>query len=94
MRSDAPGQRTRTRGAFPDLSTPEARESALQEADGAIYATSSKAPHESRKRFLVKALDAWGMELFPPTPDEVRIVGASLKKGVHLGLKLPFRISR
>ena len=81
LRKDAPGRKRRTRGSFPDLSTPEARQAALAAVDADVYAASSKAPTDSRLRFVNKTLHLYGMTPYPPTREKVRTLGAALKAG-------------
>ena len=81
LRKDAPGRNRRARGSFPDLSTPEARQAALAAVDADIYAASSKAPTDSRLRFVDKTLHLYGMTPYPPTREKVRTLGAALKAG-------------
>ena len=83
LRKDALGRPVRTRGKFPLLETPAARDATVEEVRADVYATSSQAGTKSGRKFLRKALAQWGQEPDPPSADKIELVATVLKQGCH-----------
>ena len=70
-------------GALPTWTGEADQLLALDELERDVYAASSRGPNESRLRTLHRALDAWGLDPFPPTLRTVRAFAATLKRGKY-----------
>jgi len=81
LRRDLPSRRAQTRGARPDLSTAAAQAAALEELERDVYAASNKRAVKSRRATLASMLESWGLPLYPPTPDALTKLAASIKAG-------------
>ena len=53
---------------MPDLSTQQARERAVAEFDGDVYAESSRASLEYKWRPVARIFDEWRVDIFHPLP--------------------------
>ena len=81
MCPDAPERLPWATGAPPDLSTPAARSTALEELDKGFYAPSSRASVKARRKAIQVLLGAWGLQPYPTDAEKLRALGASLKAG-------------
>ena len=81
LRRDAPARLPYATGAVPDLSTAEARETALTNFTLDIFAPSNRASVASRLRTCERLLEVWSLQMSPPTPKAIVALGASLKAG-------------
>ena len=82
MRADAPFRRGgNLAGALPAWRDESDQQRALEELERDAHASSTRESNESRLRTLHRALDAWGMDPFPPTLRAVGAFAATLKRG-------------
>ena len=65
------------------METEAERDAALAAVRAGRYADSSLAGVESHRRFIIKALDRWKLEPYPPTIEKVEMVAAVLKCGIY-----------
>ena len=81
LRWDAPARREKTKGHLTDLSSPHARDAALDDLVEGFHSASTRRAAHWKWTTIVKALQAWGLSPFPPTRDSVLALAASLKTG-------------
>ena len=68
-------------GALPAWKDELDQQRALAELERDAHAPSTRESNESRLRTLHRALDAWGLEPFPPSLRTARAFAATLKRG-------------
>ena len=81
LRSDHPGRKGYTRGAFPSLDTEEHRAAAAADLITEMYSSSSRETIKKRLDFVYKALRPWNLQPFPPSQDTLLALGSTLKAG-------------
>ena len=62
-----------------DLEDPATRELAVAELKDDIFAPSNKQVVAAKLKTVTKALAFWGFDLYPPTEEKIRALGAALK---------------
>ena len=72
LRWDAPSRRAGRRGAAPQLRTGQQRDAALAALDAGMYAASSWPGLRSRRAFIARTLNQWGLSPEPITYLKVR----------------------
>ena len=65
------------------METEAERDAALAAVRAGRYADSSLTGVESHRRCIIKALDKWKLEPYPPTIEKVEMVAAVFKCGIY-----------
>ena len=90
LREDAPFRAERSRAKFPRWEDEAHRQRALHNLDNDILASTTARYHAYRMLTVRRALDSWGLPLFPPSQMALRALGATLKEGKYHSAVLYF----
>ena len=80
LRRDGPSRRASGHGAWRPLS-PAERQQAVADLEADVYSASARGPQASRLRTIGAILESWSLPAYPPTPESLRALAASLKAG-------------